>query len=180
MEVAPQRPYAVKISDQFVADMSAIAFSVRDQRSRIEPLTLLDGVEWPTASVILRLFHPDPYPILDFRALWSAGSEPPSQYCSLSGGTTSGFAGSSTARGATSARSTGRSGSTPRKISRRRPRFIRASAHERVHLRTSAACSSFTTSPGPFGATIVQHVPSSPVKTSGRAIRPAIHSCIRP
>lgn len=49
-------------------------------RARIEALNLLDGVAWPTASVILHLFHSDPYPILDYRALWSLSLEQPTQY----------------------------------------------------------------------------------------------------
>jgi hypothetical protein len=43
-------------------------------------LTLLDGVSWSTASVILHLFHRDPYPIHDFRALWSVSLAVPAQY----------------------------------------------------------------------------------------------------
>ena len=42
--------------------------------------SILDGVSWPTASVILHFFHRRRYPILDFRALWSVGLEPPVQY----------------------------------------------------------------------------------------------------
>jgi hypothetical protein len=38
-------------------------------------LTLLDGVGWPTASVILHFYHSDPYPILDIRALWAVGAD---------------------------------------------------------------------------------------------------------
>jgi hypothetical protein len=40
-------------------------------------LTLLQGVEWPTASVLLHFGHRDLYPILDYRALWSLQVEPP-------------------------------------------------------------------------------------------------------
>ena len=38
-------------------------------------LTLLDGVSWPTASVILHFCSARPYPILDYRALWSLSCE---------------------------------------------------------------------------------------------------------
>ena len=72
--------HVAKNSDTFVAEITSFAFSARDERSRIETLTLLDGVSWPTASVILHLFHPESYPISDFRALWSVGSVPPSKY----------------------------------------------------------------------------------------------------
>lgn len=34
------------------------------------------------ASVVLHWFHPDPYPILDFRACWSLGLE--DETCNLS------------------------------------------------------------------------------------------------
>jgi hypothetical protein len=37
-------------------------------------------VQWPTASVILHFFHRDPYPIIDFRALWTVSMEVPGQY----------------------------------------------------------------------------------------------------
>ena len=33
----------------------------------------LEGVEWPTASTLLHFCDRRPYPILDFRALWSLG-----------------------------------------------------------------------------------------------------------
>jgi len=56
-------------SDAFVKEISKTAFSATEERTRIEVLTLLNGVQWPTASVILHFFHRDPYPIIDFRAL---------------------------------------------------------------------------------------------------------------
>jgi len=66
--------------DRYVKEITSWAFSAKDERSRIQVLTLLDGVLWPTASVVLHLFHKDSYPILDFRALWSVGSDVPKQY----------------------------------------------------------------------------------------------------
>ena len=69
-----------KNSEDFVKEVSAFSFNTHDERAKIEALTLLDGVQWPTASVILHLFYPDPYPLLDFRALWSVGLKVPSQY----------------------------------------------------------------------------------------------------
>lgn len=69
-----------KNSQEFVKKITAFSFSTSDERARIESLTLLDGVSWPTASVILHLYHKNEYPILDFRALWSVGSEVPTQY----------------------------------------------------------------------------------------------------
>jgi hypothetical protein len=32
------------------------------------------------ASVILHFFHENPYPILDYRAIWSVGAQVPKQY----------------------------------------------------------------------------------------------------
>ena len=69
-----------------VREVTGIALSTGDERLRIEVLTLLRGVKWPTASVLLH-FATEPerpdrgYPILDFRALWSVGiDKPPSVY----------------------------------------------------------------------------------------------------
>ena len=43
-------------------------------------LRLLEGVEWPTASTILHFCDARPYPILDYRALWSLGFAKPPRY----------------------------------------------------------------------------------------------------
>ena len=67
-------------SDQFVKEITSFALGTSDERARVQALTLLDGVAWPTSSAILHLFHRDPYPILDWRALWSLGEHPPSAY----------------------------------------------------------------------------------------------------
>jgi hypothetical protein len=64
----------------YVNEISAFALAARTERARIEVLTHLDGVGWPTASVILHFFHRKPYPIMDFRALWSVSLPVPSQY----------------------------------------------------------------------------------------------------
>ena len=69
-----------KNSEEYVAELTRFAFRAASERARIESLTLLDGVLWPTASVILHLFHRDPYPVLDFRALWSVSLPVPVQY----------------------------------------------------------------------------------------------------
>jgi hypothetical protein len=73
-------PRVEKNSAEFVAAVTATAFSTPDERLRIEVLTLLDGVHWPTASVILHFGHREPYPILDVRALWSLGIAKPPVY----------------------------------------------------------------------------------------------------
>jgi len=74
------RPNVESNSADFVAAVTATALSTPDERLRVEVLTLLRGVHWPTASVILHFAHRDPYPILDVRALWSLGVVKPPPY----------------------------------------------------------------------------------------------------
>lgn len=81
---APRSAGNVERNDElYVKEITSWSFSASQQRSKIEILTLLDGVLWPSASVILHLFHKEPYPILDFRALWSVGLDVPNQYSFL-------------------------------------------------------------------------------------------------
>ena len=65
---------------QDVKDLTHCALSSKNERLRIHSLLALDGVSWPTASVLLHWFHSDPYPLLDVRAIWSVGLEKPSSY----------------------------------------------------------------------------------------------------
>jgi hypothetical protein len=67
------QPRAAANCEQFIREVTHTALSTTSEQLRIEVLTLLRGVGWPTASVILHFAHADPYPILDFRALWSLG-----------------------------------------------------------------------------------------------------------
>lgn len=64
----------------FVEEVTKVAFSAENEQLRIEVLTLLQGVSWPMASVILHWCHADRYPLLDFRALWSLGIDTPPRY----------------------------------------------------------------------------------------------------
>ena len=57
----------------FIEESTRIALSTPCEEMRIGVLTLLHGVLWPTASAVLHFSHGDPYPIIDFRALWSLG-----------------------------------------------------------------------------------------------------------
>lgn len=66
--------------EEFVRVVSATALSTANERLRIGVLTLLDGVDWSTASVILHFCSTDRYPILDFRALWSLSVDVPQAY----------------------------------------------------------------------------------------------------
>jgi hypothetical protein len=61
----------------FIKEVTRTALSTPDERLRIEVLTLLKGVSWPTASVILHFGYLNQYPVLDFRTLWSLGIEYP-------------------------------------------------------------------------------------------------------
>jgi hypothetical protein len=65
---------------EFIMAVSTIALSTSDERLRIEIWTLLNGVNWPTASTLLFWLHNEEYPILDFRALWSLGYAKPPTY----------------------------------------------------------------------------------------------------
>jgi len=69
-------------SEDYVREVTRVALSTSSEQLRIEVLTLLDGVGWPTASTILHFSHREPYPILDFRALWTLGYDevPPYTY----------------------------------------------------------------------------------------------------
>ena len=71
-----------KNSEDFVVEVTRLALSNQHERIRIEVLTLLSGVDWPTASVLLHFGYDDLYPILDFRALWSVGVSAPPVYSS--------------------------------------------------------------------------------------------------
>ncbi len=67
------RKTAASNNSDYIEAVTRTALSTKNERLRIEILTLLNGVSWPTASVFLHFCHSDPYPILDFRALWSLG-----------------------------------------------------------------------------------------------------------
>jgi hypothetical protein len=56
-----------------VREATHIALATNDERAKMYVLRTLTGVGWPTASVILHFCDKRPYPILDYRALWSLG-----------------------------------------------------------------------------------------------------------
>ena len=66
--------------EEFAREVTQFALHAREEKTRIESLLILGGVSWPMASVILHFFRPEPYPILDYRALWSLGICKPSSY----------------------------------------------------------------------------------------------------
>jgi len=73
------RPRCASNSEEFIAAVTGTALSTQNEQLRVEVLTLLRGVSWPTASVILHFCARDPFPILDVRALWSVSAAVPSQ-----------------------------------------------------------------------------------------------------
>ncbi len=60
--------------------ITKLCLETTNERLRIGSLLLLNGIEFPTASVILHFFHPESYPILDYRALESLGIPKPTAY----------------------------------------------------------------------------------------------------
>ena len=58
-------------SELFVSEITKFALATECDQAAIESLTVIAGVQAATASVILHFFHGLPYPIIDFRALWS-------------------------------------------------------------------------------------------------------------
>lgn len=77
------QPKCALNSEALIRDTTSIALSSVHEELRIGALLVLDGVSWPTASVILHFWHKDPYPILDFRALWSLGLDKQPAYYSF-------------------------------------------------------------------------------------------------
>lgn len=67
------KPKVASNSAEFIQEVTQTALATPSEQLRIEVLTLLRGVSWPTASVILHFGHRERYPILDVRALWSLG-----------------------------------------------------------------------------------------------------------
>jgi hypothetical protein len=74
------KPTVQKNTDAFVREVTSACSTSETERFRISVLTLLQGVGWPTASVVLHFGHEDRYPIIDIRALESLGREKPSTY----------------------------------------------------------------------------------------------------
>jgi len=74
------KPRCESNDENLVKEISHLAKITTSEQLRIRSWTLLAGVKWPTASVFLHFAFPNKYPILDFRALWSIGTEVPKQY----------------------------------------------------------------------------------------------------
>ena len=68
-------------NDEFtIRTISRAALASGDEALKMDLLRALSGVEWPTASTLLHFSDERPYPILDYRALWSLGVSKPPTY----------------------------------------------------------------------------------------------------
>lgn len=68
-------------NDEFtVRTVTQAAFAARDEPLKMSLLRTVKGVDWPTASTLLHFCDRRPYPILDYRALWSLGQRAPTHY----------------------------------------------------------------------------------------------------
>lgn len=74
----------LKNSETFVREVTNAAFTASEPRFKIEVLRLLDGVGWPTASVLLHFCDKERWPIIDYRAFWSLGQASPAGKYSFS------------------------------------------------------------------------------------------------
>lgn len=74
----------LKNSEAFVQEVTRSALSSSEPRFKIEALRLLDGVDWPAASVILHFCDQERWPIIDYRAFWSLGQKSPAGRYSFS------------------------------------------------------------------------------------------------
>lgn len=74
------RPLVARNSTGRIREVTQLALAAGDDGAKIRILRLLDGVGWPTASVLLHFCDTRPYPILDYRALWSLGCSRPPAY----------------------------------------------------------------------------------------------------
>lgn len=68
-------------SPALVREITAFAFAAKCEESRIGALTILRGIGFPAASVILHFCVDQTYPILGVHTLWSLGiKKPPMPY----------------------------------------------------------------------------------------------------
>jgi hypothetical protein len=74
------RRHAQRASDALVVEATREGFSSQCEELRIGIPALIPGMGYPVGSVLLHFFHSDPYPIIDYRALWSLGLDQNSAY----------------------------------------------------------------------------------------------------
>ena len=71
------QPQCLQNSEAYVRQVTRSALDATEPRFKIEVLRLLDGVDWPTASVMLHFCDAERWPIIDYRAFWSLGQPTP-------------------------------------------------------------------------------------------------------
>lgn len=75
------QPLCARNNGDYVEAVTKVALArTTPDHLKIQTLLMLSGVGWPTASVILHMFDARPFPILDYRALWSVTQDVPSKY----------------------------------------------------------------------------------------------------
>ena len=67
------QPMVRENAADIVEAVTRAALESRHEHVKINVLRSLRGVSWPTASVVLHFCDKRPYPVLDYRALWSLG-----------------------------------------------------------------------------------------------------------
>ena len=68
-------------NDEFtIQTVTRAALATGDESLKMDLLRTLAGVSWPTASTLLHFCDRRPYPILDYRAIWSLGYRRPPHY----------------------------------------------------------------------------------------------------
>jgi hypothetical protein len=77
---ARSKPRCRKNGARKIETLTRAALATTDEALKIDLLLLLEGVAWPTASTILHFCDERPYPILDYRAVWSLGYAKPPRY----------------------------------------------------------------------------------------------------
>ncbi len=66
---------AKEADETLVCEITRVAFTASSERLRLKTLLKLPGTGVPVASTLLHFGHPDPYPLIDARALWTLGVE---------------------------------------------------------------------------------------------------------
>src|SRR5207247_695812 len=79
-KTARSRSRVAKNTAPFVEGITQAAFATEDETERMAALCALQGVNAPTASVLLHFAFPDRYPIIDWRALESLGQAQQATY----------------------------------------------------------------------------------------------------
>lgn len=78
---SPRIRSKIASNDESVVEVvSRMSLEARDVKLAVHIPQALVGVGMPVASTFLHWFHEEPFPILDFRALWTLGIDMPNVY----------------------------------------------------------------------------------------------------